>query len=57
MIESQLRDIANRAANLDDYVTLHLAADEMEKLKREVRRLNNAIRHLRERTKNERSHD
>lgn len=56
-MESQLRDIANRAANLDDYVTLHAAADEMEKLKREVRRLNNAIRHMRERTKNERFHD
>lgn len=51
MMEKELRNIANKATNLDDYATLHLAADEMERLKREVRRLNNAIRHMRERKK------
>lgn len=50
-MEEQLREFAQRLEDPGEQSALHLAASQIEALRREVRRLNNAIRHMREKMK------
>lgn len=47
-MEDQLRELAQRLEDPGEQSVLHLAASQIEALRREVRQLNNAMRHLRE---------